>query len=507
LEKSASSDLPGTFPETPALDEKADFSVNPLPATAGAGNPITLAPGEKVPEPGTFTENTITSGVHDDPELVEKLKAQEAKKEGEQTFGVSPLPAFPGAVNPIKVAPGEKLPDPSTLTGNTIHSTVRTDAESYEKSEGLGNAPVLPPVVTPQNEREAKGTGVFDLPPITKNLIPESSLPIGNSGEKSLDAGPTIQSSGPDSTTAALAADVPLESTKVPEVVKESQEAAGVEPEASAIASEVKEKAAVEKELESKVPEVPATSEGIAGQGTTKSESSAGVTAGEAAAAVGGAAVALGGAAIAATSGLVGSLPDSVTSKLPVGIQESIKTQNAEADSKIAAAKDTPEIVKESIIESGKGPEAAANEEAVLEKKEVEKELLAEVKKETSAGEPAPKITEASEVSPVTPIKKREAELKAQESTPDSRDVSPGTVPGGRAPTDDKKEPTVSTGVDSTTTAEKSTPSKPAEVSTPTKPTASKTTTDSPASVSASQKKKNRASAFFSKIKAKLSDK
>ncbi len=101
--------------------------------------------------------------------------------------------------------PGETLPDPSTVTGNNINSAVTLDKESYEKSGAFGHAPVLPPVVTPQSERDQNGTGILDLPPISKNLIPESSLPISTSGEGTFDASPTIQSVGPLSTTAQLA--------------------------------------------------------------------------------------------------------------------------------------------------------------------------------------------------------------------------------------------------------------------------------------------------------------
>jgi hypothetical protein len=249
--------VPGGFPETPAANDVKEFSVNPIPATEGNGNPIKLAPGEKVPDPSTLTSNTVSSTVKDDESL--------AKEPEEQAFGIAPIPATGGTGNPISLKPGEKVPHPSEITSNTIDSNVTLDKESYEKG-----TPILPPVVTPQVERESKGTSAFDIPPITNTTIPESSLPMGGSaGSTEKDAGPFTQSSGPTSTTAALAAKVPLESTSgnsgVPEIVKESQEKAHFDPEASAIAEEVKEKSAVEKELLSKVPTEGATSEGRAG--------------------------------------------------------------------------------------------------------------------------------------------------------------------------------------------------------------------------------------------------
>lgn len=67
------SDLPGAFPETPAVESKDGegvFSVNPLPAAPGGVNPIKLAPGEKIPE-GLAAEST-TDQVKLDPESYEK---------------------------------------------------------------------------------------------------------------------------------------------------------------------------------------------------------------------------------------------------------------------------------------------------------------------------------------------------------------------------------------------------------------------------------------------------
>lgn len=65
-------EVPGTFPETPSagLDGAGDFGVNPLPAAAGAVNPIKLAPGEKIPQ--GLTANGTTDQVKLDPESYEK---------------------------------------------------------------------------------------------------------------------------------------------------------------------------------------------------------------------------------------------------------------------------------------------------------------------------------------------------------------------------------------------------------------------------------------------------
>jgi hypothetical protein len=444
LEKTGSSDLPGAFPETPAT-EPAAFSVNPIPATEGPGNPIHLAPGEKVPDPSTFTKNTITSTVEDG----------ETAKGGEQTFGVAPLPATGGVGNPIHLAPGEKVPDPSTFTGNTIHSNVHLDGKG-----GVSDAPVLPPVVTPEAERAAKGTGILDLPPISNNLIPESSLPIGDSGAEAVTANPTIQSAGPSSTTAQLAAKVPLESEKVPDVVKESQKEAGVSPEASSDPVELEEKADVEKELLSKVKPAAVTSD------DTHHEKPVATTVAETGAAVGAAALAVGGAALAYANGAKD------------------KALAASGFGTPATNEAVPEVVKESIAESGQGPEAAAFSEPIAEKSAVEKELLAEIKPETSTGEPAPKIASEGLKAPETP------------KEPDSRDISPTTVPG----THKQTAPVVTSGIESAVVGKTSTPETAAEGSKPS-PIAKTSAGDEAA------KKHKKRNSFFGKLKAKFSDK
>lgn len=480
-QRTGSSDLPGAFPETPAAVEDKDFSVTPLPAMPGAVNPITLAPGEKVPDASTLTSNTINSGIRDDPELV---AADQKREDG--IFSVSPLPAFPGAVNPVQVEAGKGLPDPSTFADNQSPSV-------------------------------------------------------------------TIQSAGPQSTTAQLAAGVPLESTQVPAVVKDSQKEAGVSPEASGVPEEVREKAAVENELLKEVPRAPVTSDG-----STASWSGAGI------AAAGGAAVAAAAGAIAAT-GVQDQLPVSVqksinemktkstppasakntpsnvqgsTAESPeaeanaaatVVHQKTVKSQSLSAavpdpaTSTPALAGATPAIVQESIAQSGQSPEAASNESAVLEKKAVEQELLSNVTIDDSTGTAAPAGSGGGLDIP---------------SANDSRDVSPHDtsralttqeVPAA-AQSAQQRAPVVTTGLDSATTAatSKAEPegaaaapaaaaaaaaAEPASApSTPAKDSAAGTHAastsgnhSSPASATTTEKKKkNRVSLLFSKIKDKF---
>ena len=208
--ESAASDVPGSFPETPFHDAE-EFAVAPIPASSGIGNPVNLAPGEGVPHPNTLTSNTIQSTVRDDPSL------KKGKEGSEQGFGVAPLPATSGTGNPISLQPGEKVPHPSSFTENTINSNVTTDKDSYDKA---GGTPQLPNVITPPNEREAKG-GMFSMPEASGTMIPESSLPMGEGAAR--DADPvTIQSAGANSSTAAMAGQVPLEPRGKAQVIPES---------------------------------------------------------------------------------------------------------------------------------------------------------------------------------------------------------------------------------------------------------------------------------------------
>lgn len=389
-----SSALPGMFPETPSK-ELQEFSVNPIPASSGIGNPVSLQPGQKVPDPSTLTSNTLSSTAHDDMSLAKSAE------DSQQTFGVAPIPASAGVGNPIHLQPGEKVPDPSTFTRNTVNSTATTDKESYENSSG---APQLPDVVTPQAERDARGGGMFSLPDRTSNMIPESSLPMGDGGSTERDPGVHIQSAGPQSTTAQLAGNVPLEPRGVPEIVQESQAEAGFEPEASGNREAVREKSELEKELESKVPEEPPTSEGT-GTGHRGTADQKGFTGGEIAGMAAGGVVAGGAVAAGANSMITHHLPPSVQQAIDEmnrGVTGSSSVPNSfdgashqhssavGMDKGIAIAPTVPDVVQESIVESHQAPEAAASEAMVGEKSVVEQELLRNVKRENASVEPAP---------------------------------------------------------------------------------------------------------------------
>ncbi|OAG11685.1 uncharacterized protein CC84DRAFT_1107380 [Paraphaeosphaeria sporulosa] len=606
LQTPANEDLPGAFPltppaETPSQEPKA-FSINPIPASEGLGNPVTLAPGEKVPEPSTLTSNTIDSTVKHDRE----------PESEDATVSVAPIPATAGAGNPIHLAPGEKVPDASTLTGNTVSSTVTTDAASYEKSDALPPQ-LAAPVFTPEAEREAQG-GMFSLPPLAGSVVPESSLPMGVAAKVEQDTGIHIQSAAPTSTTAALAAQVPKE-PRVPETVSESQKAAGFEPEASANAEAVEEKQELEQELKDKVPEAPATStnEKTATQQATEAASAGADTAkhvGEVAAAgaVGAAgafaaatyaakdkaaeAVGLNGQATTAASTVpdvvaesqkeahvspeAAANPEAVAEKkqvesellsevgnqsktataadaVPAVVAESQKeahvspeaaanpaavAEKKQVESQLLSdalyadqtpseqpARDVPAVVAESLKEAHASPEAAANAEAVHEKKDVESELLKEVKKATESGEPAPTITAATSAtapalsdealadskpleSSSEPNVLDEAKSNAPAGAPaqpataekvvDSRDVSPMSK---QPTTNTQTGPVVTTGVQSSTAPEKSTPETPKKDAAP----SNTNTPESVASGTTDKKKKRRS--FFGKLKEKFSSK
>ena len=90
----------------------------------------------------------------------------------DNVVGVNPLPATAGIGNPVQLAPGEKVPDPSTLTDNTVQSTARTDKAAY----AAGGAAYAP------TGKVDDSAARFGRPAAGGAVIPESSIPMGNSG-------------------------------------------------------------------------------------------------------------------------------------------------------------------------------------------------------------------------------------------------------------------------------------------------------------------------------------
>ncbi|KAK1809444.1 hypothetical protein LTR12_016183 [Friedmanniomyces endolithicus] len=429
-----SSSTPGAFPETPAPNDNQTFNVNPLPGTSGPGNPVSLQPHEQVPASKDITSNTIGSKVKLDEESYNKSDANPIPKDN-QTFSVSPLPATGGTGNPVSLAPGEKVPEPSSFTSNTVGSNVKLDEASYNKSDA--SAPFLPPALSPDSEKEAFGEkAIFGgLGPQTTNMIPESSMGMGGDAAGPMDEkdlGPHISSVGPGSTTAQLAGSQPLENQRSPpEIVTESQQAANVDPEASASPRALEEKDQVENELASKVPEAPAAAESSAAP--KSSNGMFGMAAGGLAA-VGTAAAGYAYSARDKTTAATGKDPMSF---LPQSVQDSINNMNSKGatappassaaetsavpqhaavnDSEIPQQthvgdgieprggtfeKETTSTVPEEVLHSQKeahfDPEAAASPVAVEEKSAVEKELLEKVPTTTATGEPAPTLEAGS---------------------------------------------------------------------------------------------------------------
>jgi hypothetical protein len=376
----------------------------------------------------------------------------------EQQFKVDPLPAAPAAGFP-RLAPGEKVPD--DFRSGSVTDNVTLDKESYEKS-GSDNA--------------------------------------------------HISSVGAGATTVGLAAGVPLEGKvpsagEVPEVVKESQEKAGFDPEASGVAAEVQEKTQVEDELLQKVPEVPSTSEGTAGKGTEKSENDKGIfgTVTETAAAAGTGILAVAAAAKTAVLGASAqapaaaasagaALPESVKQVLPQQAQEAIAAQSAET-TRQEVSPEVPVEVKESIAEAGKSPEAAANTEAVEEKKAVEAELLKEVK----TVEPVGDSTSQQKAEAIKEQTDKSTE-KAKSSVADTANTASAVVQDAGAKAQAAADKAAETVKESTDTAAAKAPGAPGtHASTSAKAGAS----ESPSTTE--KKKKNRLSGFFGKLKGKSS--
>lgn len=243
---------------------RKETDANPFVSSAAPQSTTAQLAGKVKPEettpslenvPGFFPETPAMEAENPTESLADKHGANQA----EQTFAINPLPASDTAENPITLAPGE--PVPRDITTQSLTSNVKLDKESYEA--GATNYPignlVLPDVVTPAEQREKEGRGVLDfaLPPVSGNMIPESSLPMGTYGQ----------------TTSHV-------DTAVPGIVRESQQIAHASPEASEVRESVEHKHEAEEELQHQVPVVAPTATGDSvAQNVTEAAQTAGYTA------------------------------------------------------------------------------------------------------------------------------------------------------------------------------------------------------------------------------------
>lgn len=361
LSNATHSTAPGAFPETPANEAQPSFGVAPIPASEGVGNPAHEG----------ATAKTVESSATTSKEAYDNAGSSDFPGDG-TNFSVNPIPASEGIGNPVSTKPGEGLPE-NVKSANTVDSTVTTSKEDYEKAGSYG-LPAAGAAIGGALAAGAAALGFGTKEENKKNLIPESSLPMGDAAGSGGDAGPHIQSAGPQSTTAALAGAVPLEKDRaagqanlssaapesttaalagsvpavdtkaadsVPEAVKESLAESGQSAEAAASPDAVKDKSALEKELLSK---------------TTTVEESTGESA-----------------------------------------KEAIAGQSSHGG--LAAA--VPDTVEKSMEKAGAAPEAAADSSVVAEKTAVERELAGKVSKTDATGEPAPVVSaETSAVAP-----------------------------------------------------------------------------------------------------------
>ncbi|KAK2681350.1 Immunoglobulin-like fold [Fusarium oxysporum f. sp. vasinfectum] len=506
------SDIPGGFPATPANELDTTIGINPLPASEGAGNPIKLEPGEKIPE--SITAQSTDKYVKLDKESYEKSDAlpgieTELPPVSSNTIPESSLPII-GAQDvvinsaaPTATTAGLAAEVPLESNGAFVPEVVR---ESQEKAGAVTEASTDPTEVKEKTmvEEELKGT-VPEAPATsvgTAGVVEEKASPALNSAADAITD--TANKNLPDSVKEQLpvAAQETLAakneeqirqevSPEVPVEVKESLVEAGKSPEAAANTAAVEDKKEVENELLKEVKPVTGIYDSVVEQ--PKEE------------------------------------PKQVSPEVPVEVKDSIaeagKSPEAAANTEAVeekklveaellkevkpaatideTAKVAPEVpteVKESIVEAGERPEAAASTEAVENKKEVEAQLLKEAEPVPAVDEAKPQETESAVPAVAAPVA-APLETKAVEAKPDAEPVTRPEEPKAEA-----KIETPAVGNGSSATGNGTTATGNGAKATETKATTPANGSSSTAN-GEKKKKHNRLSSIFSKIKHKLSDK
>ncbi|KAL3475005.1 hypothetical protein BJX99DRAFT_247791 [Aspergillus californicus] len=150
--------VPGEFP---AESPYSDYSVNPIPASSGIGNPIQLKPGEKVPDPSTFNSNTVQSTVRTDKNAYDQ--------DSIHPYGAFSVPPVLDTMIPESSLPmGDAANPGSTDPGYTIQS-----AAPASTTAGLAAG-------VPRESQKKQTTGtdpVDDVPSVVKESLLKAHIP------------------------------------------------------------------------------------------------------------------------------------------------------------------------------------------------------------------------------------------------------------------------------------------------------------------------------------------
>ena len=407
-----SSSVPGTFPETPAADQDKQFSVNPLPASDFAVNPVKLEAGEKVPK------DVASNGINDHVTL-DKASYEKSDR----------IPGLEGLTAPTNLAPtsiGTIIPEsslPMTSGDATINSAAPQSStaalaakvplehhehhkapevvkESQEKAhEEVGasgmeelagekldeKAEVEDELLSkvPEAPAAAEGTsGNADKPVNTKSAmeyLAEGASAVGvglvAAGLAAKDAvvhaahTETAQNAAQQVTNAAVSAK--------DTVVAGSQSAAQQAADTATSAKDTvvtNTQAAAQQTSDATVNAKNSVVSGT--QSAAQTTTDATVTAKDTVAATTQSAVE---STKAAATNAAAQLPESVKNVLPASVQAAIPKPETKEEVLEKISPEVPVEVKESIVESGQGPEATVNTAAVEQKSAVESELLKEV--------------------------------------------------------------------------------------------------------------------------------
>lgn len=452
--ESSSSDIPGSFPETPAADADKQFSINPLPATDFAVNPVTLQPGEKVPH--NLTSQGIHSNVTLDKESYEKSDR---------------IPGLTGLIAPLDLAPttiGAIIPESSLPI---VSGDVLTNSAAPQSSTAVlaGSAPLeyqkAPKVVKDSQLKADEEVGASGMETLAGKKVFEKANVEGELLSKVSEAPPTAEGTsgqGTDKTehtkstidyiaegasaagvtllAAGLAArdaivhaahtetaqnaaqQVTQAATQAKDAVVTGTQSAAQQAQEAAInakdtvvsttqsaAQQVQEatlnakdtvvsttqsgaQQATDTAYSAKDTVVSSTQSGAqqatdaaysakdtavsTTQSAAQQSTNAAVNAKDTV--VAGTRSAVDSTYTAATNAAV-QLPESVKNVLPASVQAAIPASDTREQTIMKISPEVPIEVQESIAESGQGPEATVNAEAVREKNEVESELLKEV--------------------------------------------------------------------------------------------------------------------------------